>query len=97
MSVDELVDSGHLGPELYQNRRWSAEGNVLLGMRRTLATAKPALFVECSQAGRETAWYLLRELGYQCESAITRVDRTGIRGIQILGPLVADIPLRIIS
>ena len=49
-----------------------AEGSVLLGMRRTLADAKPVLFVECSDAGRETAWNLLQDLGYRCQSAITR-------------------------
>jgi FkbM family methyltransferase len=73
VSVDELVESGDLrNPSFIKIDVEGAEGNVLLGMRRTLATAKPVLFVECSEAGRETAWYLLRELGYQCESAITR-------------------------
>ena len=47
------------------------EGGVLQGMIRTLTAAKPVLFVECSDAGRETAWRLLSNLGYRCESAVT--------------------------
>ena len=73
VSIDELVESGELrNPSFIKIDVEGAEGNVLLGMRRTLAAAKPVLFVECSEAGRETAWYLLRELGYQCQSAVTR-------------------------
>ena len=48
-----------------------AEGLALLGMRRTIAAARPVLFVECSDAGREVAWQLLCELDYRCQSAIT--------------------------
>ena len=51
-----------------------AEGSVLRGMCRTVAAANPVLFVECSEAGRETVWHLLRDLGYRCQSAITRED-----------------------
>lgn len=40
-------------------------------MQRTVAAAKPILFIECSDAGRETTWTLLRDLGYQCQSALT--------------------------
>lgn len=73
VSIDELVESGDIrNPRFIKIDVEGAEGNVLLGMRRTLAAAKPVLFVECSEAGRETAWNLLRELGYQCQSAITR-------------------------
>lgn len=73
ISIDELVESGRLtSPSFAKIDVEGAEDKVLLGMRRTLAVAKPVLFVECSEAGRETAWHLLRELGYDCESAITR-------------------------
>jgi hypothetical protein len=44
---------------------------ALLGIRRALAAARPVLFIECSDAGRETTWQMLRELNYRCESAIT--------------------------
>lgn len=71
--IDELVDSGLLtNPSFVKIDVEGAEDKVLLGMRHTLAAAMPVLFVECSEAGRETAWRLLRELGYQCQSAITR-------------------------
>jgi FkbM family methyltransferase len=73
VAVDDLVASGDLAhPAFVKIDVEGAEGSVLLGMRRTLADAKPVLFVECSDAGRETAWNLLQDLGYRCQSAITR-------------------------
>ena len=48
-----------------------AEGLVLKGMRRTIAAARPVVFLECSDAGRQTSWDLFRELGYRCQLAST--------------------------
>jgi FkbM family methyltransferase len=71
-AVDDLVEAGEFNyPKFVKIDVEGAEGSVLQGMRRTIAAARPVLFVECSEAGRETAWHLLRELNYQCESAIT--------------------------
>jgi len=73
VQIDQLVESGDLGyPKFVKIDVEGAEGSVLKGMQRTVAAAMPVLFVECSEAGRETTWTLLRELGYQCQSAITR-------------------------
>jgi FkbM family methyltransferase len=73
IAIDDLVASGDLAhPAFVKIDVEGAEGFVLLGMRRTLADSKPVLFVECSDAGRETSWNLLQELGYRCQSAITR-------------------------
>jgi FkbM family methyltransferase len=73
VQIDQLVESGDLGyPRFVKIDVEGAEGSVLKGMRRTVAAAKPVLFIECSDAGRETTWNLLRELGYHCHSAITR-------------------------
>jgi FkbM family methyltransferase len=70
--IDELVDAGQLGtPKFVKIDVEGAEGAVLQGMRCTLASARPVLFVECSEAGREKAWNLLRNLDYRCQSAIT--------------------------
>jgi RNase adaptor protein for sRNA GlmZ degradation len=40
-------------------------------MQRTIAVSQPVLFIECSDAGRETAWNMLQDMGYRCQSAIT--------------------------
>jgi FkbM family methyltransferase len=73
VSIDELVEAGELGyPKFVKIDVEGAEGSVLQGMHRTIAAARPVLFVECSEAGREKAWPLLQELGYRCQSAITR-------------------------
>jgi FkbM family methyltransferase len=73
VAIDECVqDKELLAPKFVKLDVEGAEGLALLGMRNTLAVAKPVLFVECSDAGRETAWQLLQDLGYGCQSAITR-------------------------
>jgi FkbM family methyltransferase len=77
VSIDELVDSGDLAhPRFIKIDVEGAEGSVLQGMRRTLAAAKPIVFIECSEAGRETAWALLQGLGYRCQLASTRQSVT---------------------
>jgi FkbM family methyltransferase len=73
VQIDKLVESGDLGhPRFVKIDVEGAEGSVLKGMLRTVAAAKPVLFIECSDAGRQTTWPLLRQLGYHCQSAITR-------------------------
>jgi FkbM family methyltransferase len=72
VQIDQLVESGDLGyPRFVKIDVEGAEGSVLKGMQRTVAAAMPVLFIESSEAGRETTWTLLRELGYHCQSAIT--------------------------
>ncbi len=73
IAIDDLVKAGELNyPRFVKIDVEGAEGAVLRGMRRTITSSQPVLFVECSDAGRETAWGMLRELGYRCQSAITR-------------------------
>jgi FkbM family methyltransferase len=72
VAIDDLVQSGKLGePTFVKIDVEGAEGLALQGMVRTVAKARPVLFIECSEAGRATTWPLLRGLGYQCQSAIT--------------------------
>ena len=71
-AIDDLVKAGEFAyPKFVKIDVEGAEGSVLQGMRRTIAAARPVLFVECSEAGREQAWHLLGELKYRCQSAIT--------------------------
>jgi FkbM family methyltransferase len=72
VAIDELVEASECGyPKFVKIDVEGAEGAVLQGMSRTIASAKPVLFVECSDAGREKAWHLLQGLSYRCESAMT--------------------------
>jgi FkbM family methyltransferase len=72
VSIDELVEAGELAyPKFVKIDVEGAEGAVLEGMCRTVAAATPVVFIECSEAGRHKTWHLLRELGYECQSAIT--------------------------
>jgi FkbM family methyltransferase len=72
VALDDLIEANGLPkPNFVKIDVEGAEGAVLSGMRRIIATAKPVLFVECSDAGRDTTWPMLRKLGYQCQSAIT--------------------------
>jgi hypothetical protein len=46
-------------------------------MARTIALAKPVIFIENSDVGRETTWRILRGMGYRCQLASTSkwIDR----------------------
>jgi FkbM family methyltransferase len=73
VAIDDLVTRHEIGqPRFVKIDVEGAEAYVLHGMRRTIAASKPILFIECSESGREAAWILLRELGYACQSAVTR-------------------------
>jgi FkbM family methyltransferase len=73
VTIDSLVDAGDLPqPKFVKIDVEGSEAEVLHGMRRTIAGARPILFIECSALGREKSWKLLTELRYRCQSAITR-------------------------
>jgi FkbM family methyltransferase len=75
--IDQMVEAGDLRlPTFVKIDVEGSEGLVLQGMRRTIVAAKPVVFVESSDIGRETSWQLLRELGYRCQSAVTRESIT---------------------
>lgn len=80
--VDELVASGDCvgNPKFVKIDVEGAEGLVLLGMQNTISSARPVVFVECSDAGREITWRVFKNLEYQCQSAITGEPITQLSG-----------------
>lgn len=71
--IDELVQTRVIPPpQFVKIDVEGAEGYVLTGMRRTIAQARPIIFVECSDAGRAATWEILSGLDYRCQSAINR-------------------------
>jgi FkbM family methyltransferase len=72
VSIDDLVEAGEFPrPKFVKIDVEGAEGLALQGMFRTIAEARPVLFIECSEVGREQTWGLLQKLNYRCQSAIT--------------------------
>jgi FkbM family methyltransferase len=77
VALDDLVEGGELPPPTFVKIDVEGgEASVLEGMLRMITTAKPVLFIECSDTGREYTWHTLRQLGYQCQSAIQQTPVT---------------------
>jgi FkbM family methyltransferase len=52
-----------------------AEGKVIKGMQGLIKRCNPVIFIECSEAGREVAWDVLRNQNkYNCFNAITNKE-----------------------
>jgi FkbM family methyltransferase len=71
VQIDEEVASARLSlPSFVKIDVEGAEGFVVRGMRRTLESARPVIFLECSDKGREQTWEILKNLNYRCFSAV---------------------------
>jgi FkbM family methyltransferase len=72
IAIDDLVKAGQLSfPTFVKIDVEGAEALVLRGMRQTIVSARPVLFIECTDCGREETWQFLSNCGYECRSAIT--------------------------
>ena len=73
VTIDKLLGSHEIPPpQFVKIDVEGAEGLVLGGMQETIAAFRPVIFLECSDAGRETSWTVLRGMGYRCQSAMTQ-------------------------
>jgi len=67
--VDELVKRGELErPSFVKIDVEGAEGMVIAGLENTLARARPVIYLECSERGRQITWPMLHDLKYRCQS-----------------------------
>jgi FkbM family methyltransferase len=72
ITIDQLVRRGEIRERKFVKIDVEgAEGLVLEGMRETIASSKPSIFLECSDIGRQTSWSLLHQTGYRCVRATT--------------------------
>lgn len=72
VAIDDLIISGEIvAAKFVKIDVEGAEGLVLEGMSRMVASAQPVIFLECSEIGRRTTWELLHDLGYHCQSPTT--------------------------
>ena len=70
VQIDDEVASARLAPPSFVKIDVEgAEAFVIRGMRRTLESARPVIFLECSDKGRDDTWQILNELNYRCFSA----------------------------
>ena len=72
ITIDQLVHREEIRkPQFVKIDVEGAEGLVLEGMRETIASSKPTIFLECSEIGRQATWSLLHQAGYRCLRATT--------------------------
>ena len=43
-----------------------AEGLVVKGMQELITKSSPVIFIECSKAGRNVVWEIMKKLNYSC-------------------------------
>ena len=78
IDLDEQFKS--LTPSFLKIDVEGAEGKVILGMQKLIAKNSPTNFIECSQAGREIVWDILKNQNkYNCFNAITNKEVIGIQ------------------
>ena len=70
IDLDEQLKD--LAPSFVKIDVEGAEGKVISGMQNLVAKNNPVIFIECSQAGKEIVWDILKNKnGYNCFNAIS--------------------------
>jgi len=64
--IDEDVELSDINPKFIKIDVEGSEGVALKGMKQLLRRARPILFLECSDIGRQQTWDIMRSLGYSC-------------------------------
>lgn len=68
VKADDDDELRELKPDFVKIDAEGAEGLVVSGMAGILRRARPIVFIECTELGREETWRILGELAYECRS-----------------------------
>jgi len=66
MTIDGNEKFENISPSFLKIDVEGAEAKVIKGMEQLIKRDKPSIFIECSKAGREDVWNILKELKYSC-------------------------------
>ena len=66
IAIDQDNQLKYLRPSFIKIDVEGAEGLVVKGMQELITKSKPVIFIECSKAGREEVWKILKGLNYHC-------------------------------
>jgi FkbM family methyltransferase len=75
ITIDTDTRFSSLSPTFVKIDVEGAEGKVIKGMQGLIKRCNPVIFIECSKAGREVVWDILRNQNkYNCFNAITNKE-----------------------
>ena len=75
ITIDTETRFSSLSPTFVKIDVEGAEGKVIKGMQGLIKRCNPVIFIECSKAGREDVWDVLRNQNkYNCFNAITNKE-----------------------
>lgn len=66
IAIDQDEELKQLRPSFIKIDVEGAEGLVVKGMQELIAESRPVIFIECSKAGRNTVWGIMKKLNYNC-------------------------------
>ena len=66
ITIDTDTRFSSLSPTFVKIDVEGAEGKVIKGMQGLIKRCNPVIFIECSKAGRNVVWQIMKKLNYSC-------------------------------
>ena len=66
ITIDTDTRFSSLSPTFVKIDVEGAEGKVIKGMQGLIKRCNPVIFIECSKAGRNLVWEIMKKLNYSC-------------------------------